>query len=158
MKKTIRHSVFETNSSSVHSISLEGPESIENLECLASPIRIIPGEYGWSGPDVAGVIEKIAYLATMIMDYKYEWEEKTHRFYSNNEKLEMLKNDPDWIKIQEVVRDRLGKEVEIVIPEGHNFYVDHQSCMPLIDFLGKRSLEDFLFDPSVVVEIDNDNH
>ncbi len=158
MKKVIRHSVFETNSSSVHSVTLKGLKDIENLECLASPIRIVPGEYGWSGPDVSGTLEKIAYLAAMILDYKYNWDEKNQKSYSDKERLAMLEYDPDWIRIQAAVRDRLDKEVEIVIPEGHNFYVDHQSCMSLEDFLGNRSLEDFLFDPSVVVELDNDNH
>ena len=156
--KVIRKNVFETNSSSVHSVTFKGVHNTENLEHLASPISIIPGEYGWSGPDVAGVLEKIVYLATMILDYKYSWDEKNQKSYSDKERLAMLEDDPDWIRIQGVVRDRLDKEVEIVIPEGLDFYVDHQSCMSLESFLGNFSLEDFLFDPSVVVEIDNDNH
>ena len=158
MKKVIRRSIFETNSSSVHSISVSNTAKLsEYPEGNEDTIIITPGEYGWDGDDVAGFVEKVRYLMTMILDYEYEWNEENHTLIPDNMKLDLLKSDVNWQKICGVVREHKHKELVPYIPEGCRFYVDHQSCMSLNAFLGKMSLEEFLFNPAVVVEIDNDN-
>lgn len=159
MKKAIRRSVFETNSSSVHSISVSNNVKIGKYPEESEDILIItPGEYGWEGDDVTGLVEKVRYLMTMILDYEYEWDEKNHTLIPDNMKLDLLKSDVNWQRIRDVVREHKHKELVPYIPEGRRFYVDHQSCMSLDAFLGNTSLEEFLFDPAIVVEIDNDNH
>lgn len=159
MKKVIRRSIFETNSSSVHSITVsEKAELFDYPEEKEDVIVVVPGEYGWSGDDVMGLQEKLRYLMTLILDTKYDYDDKKREFIPEDKKLDLLKDDVDWKVICLMVKDKKHKEVIPYIPKGLNFYVDHQSCMSLGAFLSGISLEDFLFDPTYVVEIDNDNH
>lgn len=157
--KAIRIGLFETNSSSVHSITVsEKAELFDYPEEKEDVIVVVPGEYGWSGDDVMGLQEKLRYLMTLILDTKYDWDPGINDFVPEDKKLDLLKSDEDWQRICQVVRDKKHKEVIPNIPKGLHFYVDHQSCMSLDAFLSGMSLEDFLFDPTYVVEIDNDNH
>lgn len=157
--KVIRKNVFETNSSSVHSITVsEKSELFDYPEEKEDVIVVVPGEYGWSGDDVMGLQEKLRYLMTLILATNYDYDSKKREFIPEDRKLDLLKADEDWQRICQVVRDKKHKEVIPNIPKGLNFYVDHQSCMSLDDFLGGISLDDFLFDPTYAVEIDNDNH
>lgn len=163
--KVIRKGIFETNSSSVHTLciarQLTNTDNIperEDLKEYDDVIVVTPGEYGWSGPNVSSFLEKVRYLMTMILDYKYDFDEEKREFVPENMKLELLKNDPDWQNICAVVRTYRHKELLPVIPDGLNYYVDHQSCYAIEDFLDGLSLTEYLFNPCVFVEIDNDNH
>jgi len=165
MKTVVRKGIFETNSSSVHTLCIAGqftntdsiPER-EDLKEYDDVIAVTPDEYGWSGPNVSGFLEKVRYLMTMILDYKYSWDKEKQEPIPENMKLELLKNDSDWQDICAVVRTYRHKELLPVIPDGLNYYVDHQSCHSIENFLNGLSLTEYLFNPRVFVEIDNDNH
>lgn len=72
--KKIRDSIFETNSSSMHSFCFSSssecytPEELKKL--LFSDdgrIHLYLGEYGWSGPDIKDVKEKMAYCVLQLL-------------------------------------------------------------------------------------------
>ena len=93
--RQIRNSVFETNSSSVHSICIsKNPVNISNF---GSFVRFEIGEYGWEN---ATVCDTASYLYTAVLDgYEYEdaiqkIEELKNILDAHNIKYEF--EDPEW--------------------------------------------------------------
>lgn len=173
MKKVIRHSVFETNSSSVHSIIFrngsgckhETPEGYVK-EWLADGdgnIFVKPGEYGWSGPVVEGIYQKISYLMTMMLDnFKWDWNATNDDGHGRTveEQIELLEADKGWQELVRIINDKFNVTVKPLVREGDYYYVDHQSRYDSIDdFLTTNSLSmsEFLFDNDLGVKISNDN-
>lgn len=138
----VRVGVFETNSSSMHSLSYGGKATGKSLEWITpenATMHLGHGEYGW-GYEIAGsVIEKLDYLAVEAV--------------SDERKQELLRK---------VVDRHLGFPVTLVFDGGG--YIDHQSYDEVWgSILGagdEKDIEDYLynvvFGPSYI-EISNDN-
>jgi hypothetical protein len=139
-----RRSVFETNSSSTHSITIvpgtcaPGSITVENGVC-----KIHTGEFGWEECSYYDAPTKAAYCLT---DAKQT---------ENAEHLEMLRA---------VVGEATGAETVEFVPstccDYHKWgYIDHQSdgvCGPAWE--SPEALRNFIFNPQSELQTDNDNH
>jgi hypothetical protein len=140
MQKT-RQSVFETNSSSSHSITISN-----NRESLARPpgddtITLTGGQFGWG------------------VDYYYDFLTKAN--YVAQDQASCPEN---LALLQRVISDFTGRIVNIdeeVLGRG---YVDHQSVGTSSELFDAdwdndhTKLRAFLFSPHSELCIDNDNH
>ena len=157
MKLTIRKGVWETNSSSVHAISITKKNIEKHLNPLA--VHFNHGEYGWGHNVYSSVDSKASYL------YQALFEVYPSRGYFdesiNKENLKLREEAINWIY------DTLGKYgVEAVFDTDDydasgwsNGYIDHG--YELIDFVeaiigNEKRLLRYLFGDGVIV-ISNDN-
>lgn len=142
--KTIRQSVFETNSSSCHSFSITDERKFDPKRYPR--IRVSgSGEYGWSGPDVETPDDHLDYA---LVAGKYVFDEGLR------DKLPA---------IQEYFEEH-GVIVDFDFEGEPSGYIDHQSA-PAADEDSKRignmlddpaALFDFVFSGSVI-SMGNDN-
>lgn len=140
----IRHGVFETNSSSCHSISISNSGNYDSI----SPdkdgvIHVYAGEFGWAQDTFSDPISKLSYLLIYIRDWVDSQEDKTE--FMN--------------KLLQVVKDQTHCDrIEFPTDSG---YIDHQSveCNDLhYMFEHAQTLKDFVFGRDSYIETDNDNH
>jgi hypothetical protein len=157
MKKVIRNGVFETNSSSMHSISLNvAQDEYEPIKPATGKsknreLTISCGEYGWGPDSCSSWGEKLSYVITSI------------KANSDVASIEDMQNHRFFKLVKEVVHDFTGMKMVVDSLEG---YIDHQSVDMLSDYLDdKKSDEDFMndikeliFNKKYTIVIDNDNH
>ena len=134
--KKIRHNVFETNSSSTHSICIAKDVELE----LPKKIVFELGEFGWEHGTLDSNEEKASYLYTGLL---------------NNSREE------DFVKVVETL-ERMGVEVE-VIPETEDgwHYIDHANNLEeMLDGLmeNEDQLISYLFSDLSFVLTGNDNN
>ena len=153
----VRLSVFETNSSSSHSLVYSNKDRgyCYDLPVDENGILVIPfGEFGW-GPDILKTpIEKLSYFITDHAPYiedddKMDWDELI--------KLVLKKSDDirDAIKI---VKENCPQVKEVKFEKCDEYwplgYVDHQSVGTSNS---ADSIEDLIFSNKIIILIDNDN-
>ena len=165
--KVIRNSIWETNSSSSHTVTVRGKEMIsEYVFGESDHLTVQLGEYGWNGDPCDDFMSKLEYAMCMVLMTEYPdfgyWDE--HNFTVNQTVLESLDG---YQLLLNAVRTQFPGCKEIVIKKKGGYYpygyIDHQSYegySSLRDFLEDWNLtaERYLFDYGVVVHIDNDNH
>lgn len=150
MPTVTRHGVFETNSSSTHSISIQpGDFKPDRLFTNHGVLRIFAGEFGWEREAYNDPLSKASYCLTYV---------KTGGETGGREQM-----------LREVLEEEVGGKVEFV-PLGHDptdgddwGYIDHQSHIGKRDACGdafesKESLRAFIFNPKSTLVTDNDNH
>lgn len=160
MKPVIRHGVFETNSSSTHSICIaHGTIDPPNME--GRFLEVHPGEFGWEVESHYDFGTKASYL--------YTWCYNQNRDYSDSDVELVLKGDRlDKLNLLTEVLKEYTKCYDVdYIKSDDSFYprgvIDHQSdegsrCPALEAFESKESLVQFLFNPNSFVHTDNDNY
>lgn len=142
MRINIRSNVFETNSSSVHTITISNnfPQSIDNY------IFFDRGQYGWEWEIYNSCQDKANYLYECMIDLFYHdnsLEEKCNRI---REELASYKVDCDFAEVN-----------ENNIFDG---YVDHGSQNEeLVNYLldNPDKLIDYLFNDTSYIATGNDN-
>lgn len=147
MRKQIRHNVFETNSSSVHSLvyangNLEPSEL--NMDGLGV-IHISLGDFGKSYHVYKRQSEKLSYLLTCVY---YLADCDAGNIYSHFE----------FDKIQRAICSYTGaRAIEIDNSEG---YIDHQSVpydeISIIDTNHQNEIINYVFNKDVWLETDCD--
>lgn len=153
MKTKIRQGVFETNSSSTHSISISSDNSADLMDVLPvdenGAVVLEGGEFGWEQETYHDAMSKANYM----MVYALDW--------SRERKEDFLKTLRDVIQEQtgcnEVVFKIDGNEGEFY-PYG---YIDHQSVENYdydYVFEDKEKLRQFIFNKDSYLVTDNDNH
>lgn len=182
--KQVRKSVFETNSSSTHSLLISGRDEYDYE--ISAVLEY--GEYGWGFDTLVTPTTKAEYLLTLVQyqdsvrqefpDFVYypqdkslieEYEKKNKE---RDEKIcEILQNHRYTRWILESLKEVSGMSHSLSIendwyPTG---YIDHQSLEPDIfykqgiylfdmdekDF--KNTVKEIVFNKSYVIYIDNDN-
>jgi hypothetical protein len=157
--KKIRQELFETNSSSTHSVSIAYGSDAELTDLPRlnkdGTINIESGEFGWEIETYNNVWNKLSYAATYALNFNYQWEkEESNKFDYNNKYLLLLTN---------VIKEYTGA-TEVIYDENTNEfpkhgYIDHQSIDEAASiFESKDSLKNFLFNPSSYFKTDNDNY
>lgn len=147
MNKVTRHGVFETNSSSTHSICIcrEAGGVLDRLDVDSEGVcRIFPGEFGW---------EECKYRdATTKASYCYTYAASNQKRLKTLEAVIKRGTGAAQVRFMEVLDE--------FYPQG---YVDHQSgpeergaCEEA--FASKQALYAFIFSPKSVLVTDNDNH
>ena len=181
MKRQIRRGVFETNSSSTHSLTWSRKSQMAPPSCLKvnddGYVEVTFGEFGWEWDEYNDPIDKLSYLVTMIA-------ETTDSRMRNNpdeivESKEDFENLPDFRQVSEVVANycdcdgiTLLNDVETKVSnyggKDHYYlevdgYIDHQSCegynciQDFLDDYGSPTLESYIFDYGISVRTGNDN-
>lgn len=148
--KVTRHGLFETNSSSSHSIHILRGEYVPSKIPVTDEgfCFVYPGEFGWEIVDYFDAPTKASYCLT----YAKGWGEEEERL------LAML---------EQVIRETTKCQKVVWVPERDEYhpwgYIDHQSdhqernaCGPAFESLD--NLRDFIFNPHSRLRIDNDNH
>jgi len=135
--KTIRNNIFETNSSSSHSISIRYNPFIKDNSLVPynGEIRIDTGEFGWEWKKYNDAYTKASYFLT--------------RFKHDESMLEMLK--------EVISKNCENCSIVLEIDDYQNGYIDHQSTNTLDDIISSDELENFIFNKNCWLYLGNDN-
>lgn len=161
--KLIRNGVFETNSSSAHSLAygtgkiIRGngwrmPEDETDFSNPMYRLDEVPdeykgytfdewlGEYGWNGKTLCSPQQKFSYLITRLGD-------TTKELYESEEYAQIK----EWL-------EEIGCHVRPSI-EDESGYIDHQSydIVEASLFKTKEDLITYLFNDDICIHIENDN-
>lgn len=179
--KTIRRGTFETNSSSMHTITFDRTDFVGPQEVMQHLYIDAGGNYGWSGPTLNTAVEKLDYATVAFFDYcsrygipvdtvEYErecMEKRINRslngivkcFESNNVDVEFSED------LYKIATGSSYNDLTNLYAETSG-YIDHQSgpgeepeCRKLAEWFESdpQSLYEFCYNKSYI-EIDNDNH
>lgn len=152
MKQTqIRQHVFETNSSSSHSISIAEPNSKEFMEIWVPDaegnINLSGGQFGWEIVEYNDAETKANYCLVDIAGSYAESEDDIH----DKNKYDMLIS---------VLKEQTGaNNIAIDWKQIKDSYIDHQSVGTSDEaFVSKETLRQFIFNKESILTTDNDNH
>lgn len=171
--KLIRRNVFETNSSSCHSLEITEDTELNDIPIPDNEgiITLLSGNFGWELETYKYFESKAAYLIVYIRDWCEK--DKQQEFKTILENLITKKTGGTvayelgfWDKKTVTYKDKEGNEISYETNAGEG-YIDHQSVEEqklhyLFDKTHKDyiegELERFLFNKKSVLETDNDNH
>lgn len=150
--KTIRQSVFETNSSSSHSVTIATgydasyPRSRFENEVLT----VSRGKFGWDRARYDDFDTKVSHAFTLAAPYKWCSNGKRDEHFvipKDDKRLKMLK--------RVLIRELKPKKLIFLDNDG---YVDHQSQDLILDiFESEDTLKAYLFNYNSELVTDNDN-
>lgn len=153
MKRKIRRCVFETNSSSSHTLTIAGG-ALDIADVLPGRyrgddevVRIYDGYFGWGPASYNDAATKAAYCYTYAKLLKQYGRNST-----GTERIAMLRR---------VVQETTGRMVEFV--DTGDFDIDHQSIEGKGGhgekiFESDDAMRQFIFNRRSELVIDNDNH
>lgn len=169
--KKLRKGVFETNSSSMHSVVITGnSDDFDDFPMLDGNgmVHINCDEFGWSYEGYYdGVEQKLSYLATMIATQAYQYYDYEEDNLPEELNRENMEWNEDFVLVDNILIEYCKCGGWVIRRRNDEFYpwgyIDHQSYYPSIrEFLEHEcngiSVENFLFSSGVTLEIDNDNH
>lgn len=169
--KQMRKNVFETNSSSTHSVSVVNGE-LEDI-CLHIKndgyVHVRFGEFGWETESYTDPYDKLQYVVTMLV------ETEGRNIVSADELFETngfkLINDAvaDYCDCNGIWIDSDMSTKNYEYNGQKYFYVDHEGYIDHQSFESYKTVQDFLddygvditnfiFNDGVIVHTDNDNH
>jgi hypothetical protein len=164
--QTIRKNIFETNSSSSHSISIDfdSPEAdlLTSLEVNSKgEVIIYTRTFGWEVEDYYDAETKASYCWTWANSYtdnkKYlTMLEKVIKEQTGAESITFSPKDASYMDYDEEDSDLDYEDGALDIESGS---IDHQSqdvCRKA--FRSERSLRRFIFSSKSLLHTDNDNH
>lgn len=143
--ETIRVGTFETNSSSTHSIVVNGNKFYDHLE--QSPIKVKPDwgyGFGWQFETWDTIEQKLAYMVRCLVCYDYNANSLQDKIRPIQERLHNLGIDFELPTYEEYI----------------DGYVDHEDWYQMeIENIYKddNELLDFLLNSSSYIEGGNDN-
>jgi hypothetical protein len=145
MKQKIRQGVFETNSSSSHSVSISAITENTILDIMLPDedgnIVLIGGKFGWEVKQYNDAWTKANYCAI--------------DFFYNPDKISML---IQAIKEQTGCNDVLIKADLENWDSEYNSYIDHQSSGIISNEISSiQDVKNFIFNPNSCLQTDNDN-
>lgn len=167
--KVTRRAVFETNSSSTHSIS------ISNIGALKFPTSIFMtfDDFGWEINTHYDAQTKLSYVLTGIQ-YRHGWQ--TH-YPDNYWTDDVVKNSFDVLRKNAILTSKyfqwlveMLQENSIEILDGYSSttddfgYIDHQSIDVLDELWSedeatfKSNMKNFIFNSNSYLHTDNDNY
>ncbi len=142
MKTNIRQSVFETNSSSTHSISIAEEISMlmdtDLIPDETATIELTGGEFGW------------------------EWEKYNDAPTKANYAAVFSKNNPDWRELLSNVICKQTGAINVLFNNMEGSYIDHQSDAgeggaAMEAFESEEKLRQFIFNKNSWLFTGNDN-
>lgn len=167
--KQVRNGVFETNSSSTHSISIHAGTA-DTYDTIVpnekGEIYLDGGEFGWTGGRQFDAITKLNYCAVELLSHEYDWDSALKR----NVKTRDGTQSEHWKTLERVVLEHTGAKKFVKnfhtewVPFGekeptpNHSYIDHQSSGTAMEaFESEQTLKDFIFGPKSSLLLANDN-
>lgn len=139
--KKIRHNVFETNSSSSHSISLSDTTTYTSITPNEEgQIVLNGGEFGWGYESYTDPESKASYFAVDN--------------FHNKARLAMLER----VVIEHTGVSSVMYNFSLEYQEKNWSYIDHQSSGTTDVIKTEQDLKTFIFSRNSILTIDNDNH
>lgn len=160
-----RSSIFETNSSSTHSVAITKKENLEKSYLIPEEDGYIHTrfeEYGWEVTSYHSQEEKLSYIVTMIAEIngiKTNWFDNTEEFELTRTSL--CDNCQDWINLDNEVYSYTGYHLYLDDSDGYIDHQSHEDYRSMNDYFhdwGIDSYTQFIFDTAITVYTDNDNH
>jgi len=153
--KIVRRGIFETNSSSSHSVSIATGSLSDLLPVQDGTVRVSCGEFGWGYETHTDSETKLSYLVTSLF-------QKIRADGCTIEKdIKIVKKSNKFLMLQKVIKEWCNAKIEVVSNMDYYMfgYIDHQSSgVPDEVFVNKETIANFLFNPHSILVIDNDNH
>lgn len=175
----VRENVFETNSSSTHSLvfsqkdrETKYPLELDSYHQCYDDVNkgllcIRFGEFGWGFAILQDPRDKLNYLMTQVASEEIDWEEREKLPWSEiqeklnrSEKvkhiLEIVQSHVPGVKGFKYLRPGEDPDDDEEPRFGYSYpigYIDHQSY----GTANEINPEELIFDPKVIVVIDNDN-
>lgn len=164
--KVIRNSVFETNSSSSHSLSIVKRGVIKPSTLSVDTdkkVHVTLGDFGWGYEELCTQEEKLSYLCTMIAMTEGAKCKQPDQLYKTAGFRQINSVIKDHCKCNGVIIDDMGTYDRAYKRIAWNGYIDHQSYedyTTLNDFLQHYNVDilNVLFNNKITIIIDNDNH
>ena len=171
MKRQIRRNVFETNSSSMHSLTIDN-KALTNSILHVNEDNKIPvelGEFGWGIENHYDQATKLSYLVVMALEKELRDVKAEDDLYQTEGFKAINDAIAEYCKCDGIVVENFGFELHSYESEGatkyysqHNGYIDHQSCgdyASLQDYLDDQGLSilEFVFGEDITLHISNDN-
>lgn len=160
--RQIRNCVFETNSSSTHSVTIKHKGLSKNCIHISKDgyIHTHFDEYGWEIRDYADQEDRLSYLVTMLA----EKNDSRIWCFSEKEIRETIKNlmkTYDFNRLSDEIGEYAGCRGVIIDPsEGYIDHQSHEGYRTFQDFLDDYDTDivEFVFGRGNIVHTDNDNH
>lgn len=147
-RRKVRQGVFETNSSSTHSISIASYSEGDLMDTLPldeyGNVVLNGGEFGWEVEDYRDALTKANYVAIYIQQWA-----------PSDQKDGFMK------LFTGVLREQTSCNKVVFNFDGNWSYIDHQSVEDgQMDWLFESSetLREFIFNPKSTLHTDNDNY
>ena len=161
--KQIRRGVFETNSSSTHSVTIDHSKGLSTNYLYVSEDGYVHaefGEFGWEVWNYTDQETRLSYLLTMARCLN-GCNESCYDDVTNEEDIKNFIETRDFDRINEVVAEYANCKGLWLDPS--DGYIDHQSredYRTLDDFLHEYNtdIKEFIFGAGVTLHTDNDNH
>jgi len=167
MEKLVRKNVFETNSSSCHSITIDNSNGVYNNVPKVDNegnVFINSGEFGWEIEDYQDFGSKASYLSVYIRDWSNENKDKFKEIFESVLKevtgCEKVEYEEDFWKQEERSYESDGK-IKTYFSSLGDGYIDHQSVEDRdLDYMfeNTQTMKDFLFSSNSILQTDHDNH
>jgi len=176
--KKVRQQVFETNSSSSHSLTVASTGKILDTLGQDGIITLNSQEFGWGVEEYDDAQTKAEYVALLLLYVEQTITRKSIESYKKQTLNWDGKPLQDWeygyvnlswwcdqnfkqcyTNFYEVLTEQTGCQINFQanLDDG---YIDHQSIESIDDFeilLDKEMLRQFIFNPNSTLEISNDN-
>ena len=174
--KQIRNGVFETNSSSTHSVSISNKKSsYYDRSCLNeyieydNKIHVTFGEFGWEIEHYYTPYNKLKYIVTMLAETEGRNISTVDELFEtdgfkmiNDAVADYCHCDGIWIDSNMKVDsyEWNGKTHFYLDIDGYIDHQSHEDYSSVQDFLDDYGVDitKFIFDEGVCVITDNDNH
>ena len=146
MKKVIRKSIFETNSSSVHTLTFKCANKLDDCQIPVSKtgkMRIRVQYFGKNDETYWDQETKLAYLIVLCMKGRYD-----HGREDFKEKVEELEDSYQWDDVVNSIKEHVPGLKEIVPVYQEGWGMDHQASGNIEyidDFLGSITPAEFVF-------------
>ena len=154
MTEQIRKNVFETNSSSSHSLTMSqvdiAPQPFADDILRKGSITLSKNEYGWEYYRYYDPIGKAEYLMTQL------FEGDTPSGSPSSTAREMREENDRFDMLCRVIEEHTG--VAVYVEPNSSGYIDHQSVGHCLEaFESEETLKKFLFSPESYIQTGNDN-
>ena len=163
--RIIRRNTFETNSSSTHSISICDKNMmwdtniVDYLGNTEGDLHIKLGQYDWGWQWVKTPYEKLQYMLTTIASILCVTDIMRDEEFTYEEDLNILYDDHNFKTLLYYVKK--NTKFTNIIVDSLDGYIDHDSRVEsLYDLVYEAhcdEIEEFIFNPSIMLRQGNDN-
>lgn len=172
--KVVRSGVFETNSSSSHSLSIGKRGSLSPFRMPVNNdgyVEVDFGDFGWGYEKLESQLEKLSYLLTMVAMTETRFKVD----HADVDIFELFAQTDGFQKLnafvckycEGIALENISLEIRQSVDEAFHYidydgYIDHQSCEnygSLEDFLNNYglSIDEIILNDDISIIIDNDN-